>query len=314
MNLLQVPLFARLDDYVGPWLCEPITFSGIWNAARQMDFLAHMAEPLEQRAAIDKQSTASGKSIGVIRLTGLLMKAQSSMGGTSTIQIRRDIRNAAADSDISAILLAIDSPGGTVAGTSDLADEVKAARKSKPVWAHIDDLGASAAYWIASQCERITANSPTALVGSIGTVQVMQDQSEAAAKEGVKTLVFATGPMKGMGTPGSKVTDEHIAHVQALVDSVQKSFDAAVQKGRSLTDKQLAAVRHGGVFTAEDALKNKLIDAIQPLSKTISELTRSLAGDGRGQVRADAGSAGVASQFPMVQRRRLPVLAQEIQR
>src|SRR5581483_9650939 len=110
---------------------------------------------------------------------GMLMKGQSSMGGTSTVMARRDIRQAVADQDVAGILLAIDSPGGTVAGTDDLAAEVRQARTSKPVWAAIDDLGASAAYWVASQTQRVTVNSPTALVGSIGTLQVIRDLSAA---------------------------------------------------------------------------------------------------------------------------------------
>jgi protease-4 len=140
------------------------------------------------------------------------------------------------------------------------------------VVAHIDDLGASAAYWIASQADKITANQPSALVGSIGTIQVIYDQSAAAEQQGIRPLVFATGPLKGLGTPGTKVTEEQAAHVQSLVDSVQVNFDAAVMKGRRMSAKELAAVRHGGVMTATQALNAKLIDAIQPLGKTIVEM------------------------------------------
>jgi signal peptide peptidase SppA len=282
-DLLDVPTFARLIDYIGPWLIEPTHFASLWQMASEMNLAAHVekgSDPL--KAAVEKLPGPGGRSLAVIKVTGLMMKSQSSFGGTSTIQLRRDIRQAAADDDVAAILLAIDSPGGTVAGTDDLAADVRGARKSKPVWAHIDDLCASAGYWLASQCDRITANSPTAMVGSIGTFQVIYDRSGAAEKDGIKTLLFATGPLKGLGTPGSKITDEQVAHVQSLVNSVQESFDAAVQKGRGLTDKQLAAVRHGGVMTASEAMDKKLVDAVQPLSKTIAELMQSARSSQRG--------------------------------
>lgn len=277
-TILTVPAFARISDYIGLWCLADEAATLLRQLALSMDLRGHVeqgAEPL--RAALEKTTGPAGKSIAVIKLTGILMKSQSSMGGTSTIQARRDLRQAVSDPDTAGILLAIDSPGGTVAGTSDLAEEVKAAGKVKAVWAHIDDLGASAAYWVASQASRIVANSGTALVGSIGTIQTMTDYSAAAEKAGLKTLVFATGPMKGLGTPGSKITDEQIAHVQALVDGVQKHFDTAVMRGRGLSAKELAAVRHGGVFTAEAALESRLIDAIQPLGKTLAEFSRSLA-------------------------------------
>lgn len=64
-----------------------------------------------------------------------------------------------------------------MAGTDDLARDVKAASRAKPLWAHIEDMGASAAYWVASQASKITANSETALVGSIGTLQVIHDHT-----------------------------------------------------------------------------------------------------------------------------------------
>ncbi len=231
-------------------------------------------KPPELKSAIEKIPARAGQSIALVKIAGSMMKSASSMGGTSTVQVRRDIRAAAADSDVSGILLAIDSPGGTVAGTDDLATDVRAARRQKPVYAHIDDLGASAAYWVASQADKIYANSPTALVGSIGTMAVVYDMSKSAEAEGIKALLFATGPLKGAGTPGTAVSEEQAAYFQELTDQMQSSFDAAVKRGRGLTDKQLADVRSGGVFTAESAMGKKLIDGVQPLNRTMDELMK----------------------------------------
>lgn len=308
-DLLEVPGFMRLTDYVGAWCVEPDRFRSMWYLTRDMDFTAHFAEAsTELRAVTEMVGGPSGKSIAVVKATGLLMKGQSSLGGTSTVQLRREIRQAANDPNVAGILLAIDSPGGTVAGTDDLARDVKAAGRQKPVWAQIEDLGASAAYWLASQTQRIVANSPTALVGSIGTLQVVTDYSAAAEKAGIRTLVFSTGPLKGIGTPGTKITDEQAAHLQKIVETVQQSFDAAVQKGRGLTNKELGAVRHGGVFTAGEALDAKLIDAVQPLSKTINDFATAIkAGpsDPRAIVSEEAAEAhGAFSAL----RRHVPVL------
>ncbi len=311
-DFLMVPSFARLVDYVGLWSIEPAKAATLRELAASINMAAHVAEGGEAlRSSVQMVPAANGKSIAVIGVGGLLMKSQSSMGGTSTVQLRRDVRNAATDPNVGAILLAIDSPGGSVAGTDDLAREVKAAGKSKPVWAAIEDLGASAAYWVASQASRITVNSPTALVGSIGTYQVIYDHSGAAEKAGVRALVFATGALKGLGTPGSKVTDEQVAHVQALVDSVQKTFDDAVQKGRGLSSEQLAAVRHGGAMTATQALKAKLVDAVQPMGKTLAELSQAMQGNA-GSIRAETETVtpAVAGVFPML-RRQLPMLKSE---
>jgi signal peptide peptidase SppA len=251
------------------------TVDAVLAQVRATDLFAHIANAPQRTAAAAGYDVAKvGKeTVAVVTLTGVLMKSVPSMQqGTSTIEARRAIRKAADDPDVSAILLAIESPGGTVSGTFDLAADIKAAAKKKPVWAQIEDLGASAAYAAASQADKIFANNATAEVGSIGTVMAVYDLSGQAEKEGIKTLVFKTGPIKGAGIPGSVITEEQQAHFQARVDEAQKSFDAAVQKGRGLTDKQLADVKTGGVFGATEALSRKLIDGIQSMDVTISQL------------------------------------------
>lgn len=305
MDPIIVPDFPRLSDWAGIWAMESRAFQSLVQAVRQIDLAAHIRHvsdsPPKLMSAVEKLPTKNGQTIAIVRVMGTLMKGQSSMGGTSTVQLRRDVRQAASDSDVAGILLAIDSPGGTTAGTDDFAQEVKAARKSKPVWAHIDDLGASAAYWVASQAERIYANSPTALVGSIGTYMTVYDWSEAFAKEGVKALHFATGPLKGAGTQGTKVTEEQQAYLQELTDQAQQAFDDAVRLGRGLTSKQLSDVRTGAVYTASVAMDRKLIDGIRPLSKTLEEMTRVIGSRGMASDLSHTGGLPMARQtLPML--------------
>ena len=274
--IAAVPNVPRLSDYFGPWAYEPERFLALWRTVKATDWTRHLqvaAIPTGPRpATMEMMPGKNGSNIAVIKASGTLMKSSSSFGGTSTIQLRRDIRAATNDPTVSGILLAIDSPGGTVSGTADLASDVKAARRKKPIWAHIDDLGASAAYWIASQAGAVYANSATALVGSIGTMMTVVDASKAAANEGVDVMVFATGPLKGAGIPGTAVNDEQRAYFQGIVNGLQTHFDSAVQKGRGLSNSQLASVKTGGVWTAEEAVGLKLIDKIQPMEKTLAEL------------------------------------------
>ena len=313
--LISLPAFNRLSDYLGLWAMNPLHFDALWRHAHALDMRAHMLEAVAVKSSLQK--SPNGRGVAIIQATGVLMKSASSLGGTSTIQLRRDIRQAAADPDISGILLAIDSPGGTVSGTADLGAEVRNARKSKPVFAHVDDLTASAAYWLASQAEKVYANDSTAMIGSIGTYQIVRDLSGMAEKEGVKTHVIATGPLKGMGAPGAPVTDEQLAHVQAMVDATQTHFDAAVRKGRSLSAAELKAVRHGGLLMADDALAARLIDGVQPMSKTLAELNRvaaaydprrAEAGDDVPEPESERIPAGRSGGFPMKQLSGLPML------
>lgn len=272
-DLLNVPTFRRLDEYFGLWMMEPERFLATWRMAKATDFTTHMAAaPAQRPSNVQMEPTRNGKSVAVIHATGMLMKQQSSMGGTSTVQLRRDVRSAAADPNVSGILMAWDSPGGTSAGTSDLASEIRAARRRKPVWSQVNDLGASAAYWGASQSDMIFASNPTTMVGSIGTYSVVYDESGAAESQGIKTLVFSTGPLKGAGVPGAAISDEQKAAYQKLVDDMQVHFDAAVKSGRGMNQSQLSAVRSGAVWLAEEAKSLKLIDGVQSMDKTLADL------------------------------------------
>jgi signal peptide peptidase SppA len=274
---ISVPRFARSSDYAGLWSIEPLHAERLHAIASRTNWGEHFEEQTSERKSkveVITSPVANAKQIAVVRLDGSLMKAESSLGGTSTVQARRDIRKAVADSEIGSILLAIDSPGGTVAGTDDLAKEVAAANKLKPVYAFVSDLCASAAYWVGSQCEAIYANSSTAWIGSIGTMLTIYDLGRAADTAGVEVLVFGTGPLKGAGTEGTKITEEQRAYFQSLVNRTQPEFDAAVSRGRSFNSAQLAAVKTGGVFDAKEALALGLIDGIQSLEATLSMLAK----------------------------------------
>lgn len=217
----------------------------------------------------DVNVTSDG--IAVIQLVGPLTKGFSFFSGTSTVEIRSKLRAALINPDVKAILLHIDSPGGTVAGTADLADDVKAVNKIKPVVAHIDDLGASAAFWVASQATRITANR-TAEVGSIGTVAVVDDLSKMFDKAGIKVHVISTGKFKGAFEMGSEITDAQLEHLQEVVDDLNEHFLEGVTEGRDMSMSDLKKVADGRTFIASKAMGFGLIDAVQPISETVSEI------------------------------------------
>ncbi|MCC7085880.1 MAG: hypothetical protein IT427_12835, partial [Pirellulales bacterium] len=148
---LIVPYFAQ---WLGVWAMEESHLSGLASAVRSLDIQAHVSDAAQRITAKDIPGASMEVSDGIatISLNGTLMKHAASLGmGTSTALARRLVRQAANDPQVRGIMLHIDSPGGTVAGTKELADEVATATQRKPVRAHISDLGASAAYWIASQ-------------------------------------------------------------------------------------------------------------------------------------------------------------------
>lgn len=271
--------FSRLHDYFGLWSIEPAYMRQMAANVAQMDLQQHVAQslnqPQRQAKSADVLTSTTGVNLAVVQLAGTLMKHASSVdGSTSTIDSRKQIREAANDPSIDGVLLHIDSPGGTVAGTAELARDVYETNGKKPVWAFVDDLAASAAYWVASQAQHIVANHGTASIGSIGTYINLIDSSKYFEAEGLESVVIATGPLKGMGTDGTPITAEHKAYLKSIVDQSQAYFTEAVAEGRQMSLEDVNALATGGVFLAAEAVKNRLIDEIKSFDETLESFAK----------------------------------------
>jgi len=279
--LLNEPgvLQSALDEaecagqHFGVWSVEPRWFISAISAINSGQWPRRAPEAAADRVTTRANEPFSriGKDVALVRVVGQMQKRESSFGGTSTIRLRAALRAAVADSSIKGIMMAIDSPGGTVAGTKELADDVYAARQQKPTYAYLEDMGASAAYWAASQATRVSANA-TAMVGSIGTVAVIEDTRGAADQLGIKVHVISTGPYKGAFWPGTEVTKEQIAYVQELVDDLNAEFLTAVSRGRGAAEKTVKGWADGRTWVGEKARSLGLVDAIEPFEAAVAAL------------------------------------------
>ncbi len=253
--------------HITDWLLEP-TFAG--RAFAMIRDGTWSADTIREHGDV---LFIVDNGIATIPISGLIMKGDSKFGGTNSLRTRRAIRQAATDKSIRGIMLQIDSPGGTVAGTGDLAEDISSARKSKPVFAHIDDLGASAAFWIASQAEFISANN-TAEVGSIGTVAVVEDSSGRAEMEGVTVHVISTGEFKGAFVDGAPVPPEHLDMLQERVDDLNSHFLKAVAAGRKMPLGDVRSLADGRVHIASKAKGMGLIDAVMTADQAVAGLRK----------------------------------------
>lgn len=251
-------------QHFAPWMIEEPWFRQAVDAVRSGMLIPKAEGETNAEAPKEKPKYTVFNGIAIIPIAGPIMKKSSKYGGASSIETRAAIRKAVTDENVQSILLHIDSPGGTVAGTADLAGDVKAANRVKPVYAHIDDLGASAAYWVASQARRITAN-PTGRIGSIGTLLVLEDTSGMYAKNGIKVHVISTGKFKGAGTDGVPITDDQLKMFQEGVDDLNAHFIAGVAEGRGMSVDEVTELADGQVRIAEKAKALGLIDDVVTL-------------------------------------------------
>ncbi len=246
-------------NHLGVWAIEPTAGKAMLEAIQTGLLCAH-EDALETDLRVE---TVNG--IRLIPVEGTMQKGRSKFGGTSTIDVRKEIINANRDDSVVGIMLLMDTPGGHASGTQALADEIRSS--AKPIRAHVDDLMASAGVWIAAGVDHISADK-TAVIGSIGTFAVLQDVTGALEAEGIELTLVSTGPLKGAGADG-KVTAELVAEVQKRVDDVNSFFLESVMVGRGMNAEQIAPLATGAVFNAHESLANGLIDSVSDLGTAI---------------------------------------------
>ena len=215
--------------------------------------------------------------VALIAISGFLSKHldffDRMFGGVSISDIEAQVRAAAADQSINATLLVIDSPGGTVAGMSDLADAIFEHRQIKPIAAYVSDLAASGGYYAASQADRIVADRD-AIVGSIGVFVVLPDMSAGAEAEGVTVHVIRSGKFKAIDIPGAAISPEALEDLQRVVDDLAAIFIADVARGRGqrLPLPAVEALADGRVHVGAGAVALGLVDDIGTLTETLETL------------------------------------------
>ena len=193
---------------------------------------------------------------------------------TSTQQFSAALRELVDDKTVSQILIDIDSPGGSVYGVAELAEEIMAARAQKPVVAIANSLAASAAYWIGCAASEFYV-TPGGEVGSIGVWQAHQDFSRALDEAGVTTTLISAGKFKVEGNPYSPLDAEAQSFMQSRVDEYYDAFAKAVSRGRAVP---VAHVRdgmgQGRVVGAQVALEQHMVDGVATLDDVLMRMQK----------------------------------------
>jgi len=262
------------------WVMEPRALDALFAHVLEINVSPNLAE------VEVKQSPKLGITgdTAVISIRGVLMKRIPflfrlfGIETTSYLDIQRQIEEALGNDSIKKILLDIDSPGGVVAGVMETGQVIAEAASQKKVTARIEDLGASGAYWLASQASKIAAG-PNTEVGSIGVFTVYVDYSKMAENEGIEVHVIRSGEHKGMGVLGAEISESQIEAVQEIVEGMADNFIKAVSSGRGMSVEAVRKLADGRLWLAAEAKKNGLIDSVikQTQKATINTKGNSMA-------------------------------------
>lgn len=207
-------------------------------------------------------STSLGGTIAVIPIQGQIGYGSANVLGGSVVNpdtIKEQIKTAESDSSVSAILLDINSPGGTPVASEEIMNEVKNCKK--PVVSWISDSGASGAYLAATGSDKIVASN-SSMVGSIGVIMDLTNLSDLYEKLGVNRSSITAGKYKDMGADYKDLTPEEQSILQSMVDENYDNFMTIVAENRKLSKEYVASIAEGRIYTGKQAKKLKLIDEI----------------------------------------------------
>lgn len=270
------PYSHMADGYPTMWVTQAGELAGVQvqPQGHGLNLASGIAQVLAGRSGGGSTANTSGSKVAVIPIQGTVQKR----GGYCSLGTKDLVAHLAAanrDPEISAIVLDIDSPGGQVDGTEELAWAV--ANSSKPVVAYIDGLGASAAYWIASQASSIFINSAsTAYAGSLGVLCMSIFQGAFLEKQGIKVDILRSTRAvdKARMNAVEPLSDDVRASVQADLDQIGETFINAVTKGRAGKLSTKEDVFTGKVYQGSEAKKHGLVDAIGSLQDAVNHAAK----------------------------------------
>ncbi len=228
-----------------------------------------------------RETTVSGDGkdkILIVDISGIISEDQrrgfAGLSGEPDMvaRIKEELKKASGDKHVKAIVLRINSPGGTVTASDVIYHEIGQFKKGNNVKfiACIMDLGASGGYYVAASADKIVAH-PTTVTGSIGVIMLNLSIEGLLQKIGVKDTSIKTGEYKDMGSPLKTMTEEERKIFQGVMNTLYERFLAAITAGRKeLAPEKLKTLADGRIYTAQQALEYGLIDQIGYLDDAIA--------------------------------------------
>lgn len=223
-------------------------------------------------AATDKET--QGPVVGIIHVAGTIVDGEAPAGQAGGTTIADLIEEALADDDVKAIVLRIDSPGGSATASDVIREAALAARqKGKPVVASMGPVAASGGYWVATAAEWIAAD-PATVTGSIGVFGIIPTFGRTLAEIGITSDGIATTPYSGQPDILGRLNDPARQLIQASVADTYRRFIAIVANARRLEPQAVEAIAEGRAWSGTAALKLKLVDAHGGLDAAVAEAAR----------------------------------------
>lgn len=207
---------------------------------------------------------AGGQGVGLVEVKGMILDSRETV---------RQLRHFLKKDNVKAVVLRVDSPGGVVAPSQEISDEVRKFAARKKIIVSMGSLAASGGYYISAPATMIYAN-PGTITASIGVILKLSNIETLMDKIGIKSDTIKTGKFKDSGSPLRKLSEEDRAMLQSVIDSTHEQFVIAVASGRKLPVDDVRRIADGRILSGEQALALKLVDRLGTLQDAIEEAGR----------------------------------------
>ncbi len=208
----------------------------------------------------------SENSIGVIKLNTIIRDSSDFI---------KNLKDFVENKKIKAVVVKINSPGGAVVPSQEIYREIIKLKKKKKIYAYIQSLGASGAYYVASATDKIFAN-PGSVIGSIGVIIEFTNIKELLNKIGIKGITIKSGKFKDVGNPTREMTDEEKEYLKGLIMNVYNQFLKDVSNARKIPIEKLKKIADGRVFTGEEGVKLGLVDKLGNFDDVVDYIKKEL--------------------------------------
>ena len=252
--------------------------------------------------AVNGGDSTAGPRVGLVELTGPIADSGSGSAFSRVPGARdviEDLDRAGRDTAIQAVVLRINSPGGSPSASQEMYRAVKKLAQKKPVICSMGDVAASGGYYVAAACDEIYANEST-ITGSIGVITQLLNYQALAKKLGLETQTLKSGEFKDAGNPARPLTPRERQLFQALIRDIYNQFVddvAAGRKGKNgkLTRARVLQLADGRVYTGRQAKANGLIDKLGGLEEAVDAAAQKAGMTGEPKVKNLSKGGGLGS-------------------
>jgi len=215
-------------------------------------------------------SSGFGDAVAIVRVEGVIDSGDAEEFGTGAISgvVIDDLKRAVADDSVKAIVLRVDSPGGTVTGSAQIHEALL--EVDKPVVVSMASVAASGGYYVSAPADYIFARADT-VTGSIGVIMTVFNAEELLTDIGVDVVTIASGPNKAIGSSWEEMTPEHREILDAFVAESYDEFVRVVADGRGISREAVTALADGRIYSGRQALDNGLVDELGNLEDAIDK-------------------------------------------